>query len=179
MERRHSHLARCLSPRPQLPSRRSRKRIQLGKSSHPTRNSSSAPTTSERPTTVAHHPGAHTKIIGLSHCHGTPKRVQKGLRLHAGVSPLSLARLDRGRAKRSSFGQLSLFPLRIPFSPSAPLLDRNDVWRSEPTIALPLPRRSPILLWEDQLTPEGMLIPDRRVLAHDLLFPHIFTTESR
>src|SRR5262249_24816940 len=60
----------------------------------------------------------------------------------------------------NSFGQLSLPPLGILISPSAPLLDRNDVWRSEPTIALPLPRRSPILFCEDQLTPEGMLIPE-------------------
>jgi len=68
----------------------------------------------------------------------------------------------------SSFGRLRLPPLRIPTFPSTPLLDRDDIRRSEPAIALPFPRRSPILLGEDQLTPKRMFIPNRRFFVHDL-----------
>src|SRR5262249_15681238 len=77
MERDHNHSTRYLSPRPQLPSVRPRKRIQLGKSSHPTRKSSPAQTTPERPATVAHRSRAHTKIIELSYCHTPPKTAEK------------------------------------------------------------------------------------------------------
>src|SRR6516165_8294340 len=57
-------------------------------------------------------------------------------------------------------------PFRL-FISSSPLLNRNDIRRSEPTIAFPFPRRFPVLLREDQFAPEGILIPMREVSAHD------------
>jgi hypothetical protein len=57
-------------------------------------------------------------------------------------------------------------PFRV-FILSPPLLDRDDIGRSEPAIALPFPRCFPVLLGEDQLAPEGIFIPKREILAHD------------
>jgi len=98
--------------------------------------------------------------------------------LHAGGTGASVATLSRssqGSQRALGFAGFEWLPFcltDVPFKPftlPSPLLDRDDIGRPEPSIPLTLPRCLPVLLREDQLAPEGILVPFRKILVHACL----------